>query len=940
MLFVANHVPSNEVTCALEGNFFSPGSTVILSSNTIYLFYPATKLVKQKFFYEKILQIEKHSLPDKDLLVLLFTNSKISYIYFDKEKNEFVTYKLKFYETQSEFTYLRKGKYNYLIKLNKHEYSFLDEKEIYQFKKTDKQIKNIRDILVSDSIIKCFYVLCNNDLFFVTKNGYEKYSFDDECLYFVKNENFICVVGKYNFYLIKNKIIFKIRGNRFKVNYLNEKIIECIKQSNIDENTIIKSKESTLTEENDEFSKVYETNKVKSQIEETIIKENIIYDGMNINIDFSLCSVTSKNEFIYIIDNNHLYTLKVSSDNHRINYITYQYKALPFSIKVNYFTTIQEKLLINDYLFDKNLCSFNKFFTNEITFLPTNLEQNKVTNSKFILNFDKILTVKNEENLTIKEIHMVNAFHAGNNLTIVQNNIVYWYDLQTLEILCYADFNNFDQKINLKKYSSEIDQSFIQPKEIEENFLIKEILSNDEFIILRTDLQLFLYRIINDEFFRITNNTLPIFSDNSFYETKNFVFIKSKPMIFFKKCNFIIKKIEFSFDDVIYENDLLIKNKKCFKIQEKIKKNSQEQRKVEKELIVFKDEREGVIKIVSENAIFYREKIKDIHEEEEEIDENLIELGAKTKRFIVQYFTKRKKEELFINEIELLENEFVTSAKVMKLNDLQSENGKSDFIVVTTSFVKSEEGVCRGRLLIFEIVNVVPEEQKLWTDKKLKLLAVEKCRGSVLDCCEVRGYVACCISTRLFIYKLDRNEGINAIAFHDANILCVKVKSIKNYLIVGDLNGVFFFYFQLYPTKIHLLSFEQCYTTDLQLLIHKNSLFIIVKDIKTLKVFTYSPYNLLSKAGKYLIKRNEIDLLVNYSVNVLESDLMLYQRILDNISFTGGFDLKLSLLDSDEIITKKMCINEVFYEFINFSRSKINEVKELKEVINDLRSIL
>lgn len=368
MLFIANHIPSYVITNSLEGKFVYSGSTVILSSNTLYLFYPSTKLIKQKFFHEKILQIEKYSLPEKDLILILFKDCRISYVYYDKDTNEFMTYKLKFYQIQSIQSFIRKSKFNYFIKLNKYEYSFLDENMTYKFKDIDKSIKNIKDIIVSDSYVKNYTILTDDSLYFVSGKNYERIKVHDECLSLIKNENFFLIVGKYALYLVKNKQMFKIYGNRIKINHLDDKIISSMNELN---NLSIIAKES-FDQENDEFVNVYETSHHKNNLKLTNeFYRNIgINNGDIINIDYLNSFICSDDKCIYVIYKNILHTLKVNYDNHRINFVLLDSMKLPFELEVTHFKILHDKFLINDYLFDKNLKYFNKFFTKDLSLEP------------------------------------------------------------------------------------------------------------------------------------------------------------------------------------------------------------------------------------------------------------------------------------------------------------------------------------------------------------------------------------------------------------------------------------------------------------------------------------------------------------------------------------------------------------------------------------------
>ncbi len=66
---------------------------------------------------------------------------------------------------------------------------------------------------------------------------------------------------------------------------------------------------------------------------------------------------------------------------------------------------------------------------------------------------------------------------------------------------------------------------------------------------------------------------------------------------------------------------------------------------------------------------------------------------------------------------------------------------KKHFIVVGTAFTKGEDVTSRGRIYMYEVIDVVPEPGRPETNHKLKLVKSEEAKGSVSAICTLNGYL-------------------------------------------------------------------------------------------------------------------------------------------------------------------------------------------------------
>lgn len=340
---------------------------------------------------------------------------------------------------------------------------------------------------------------------------------------------------------------------------------------------------------------------------------------------------------------------------------------------------------------------------------------------------------------------------------------------------------------------------------------------------------------------------------NSLFFVRDFVFVKNHVMVLTSDCS--QQKVTNSFDDIFEDNGVVYGISKRRIVEFKLESNSRNYlykthniKNIDK--IVRDDENE--IYIFTFDPKICKNEVGKINEETGEIDENFFN----ERQEIVMSTLGFSKLSVF----KLPKNELVTDLKVMNLSD--SNDDFNNFVVVTLSQRASNE-ILRGRILVFEVINVISDVAGKKTEKALKILCSERTKGPISCCGAVRGKIAVSLSTKLMVYEFNRNHGIVAIAFLDLYMYAVSLAVIKNYIVVGDIMmGLHFVFFQSEPVKLHLLAKSDKIPNlrSLDFFNSGTSLFICGIDlIGALNIFSFSPKNLFSNDGNKLIKRQRFD---------------------------------------------------------------------------------
>ena len=104
-------------------------------------------------------------------------------------------------------------------------------------------------------------------------------------------------------------------------------------------------------------------------------------------------------------------------------------------------------------------------------------------------------------------------------------------------------------------------------------------------------------------------------------------------------------------------------------------------------------------------------------------------------------------------------------------------------------------------MLIFDIIDVVPEKDNPQTNHKLKLLYASEEKSPVSALCDINGYLLAAIGSKvkkqiisfsnyffqIIIHEFDDSQDLTGIAFLDVNVYVTSVCVVKNLVFVGDM---------------------------------------------------------------------------------------------------------------------------------------------------------
>ncbi|KAJ3264692.1 Cleavage and polyadenylation specificity factor subunit 1, partial [Borealophlyctis nickersoniae] len=214
-----------------------------------------------------------------------------------------------------------------------------------------------------------------------------------------------------------------------------------------------------------------------------------------------------------------------------------------------------------------------------------------------------------------------------------------------------------------------------------------------------------------------------------------------------------------------------------------------------------------------------------------------------------------------VDIIRMEEHEHILAVQAVNLESKQTTTGRKLFLAVGTGYVRGEDLATRGRILVYDIIDVVPEPDNPQTNHKFKQLFVNEEKGPVTALCNVGGYLLAAIGSKIIIHTFEDGESLTGVAFIDVNMYVHSVCAVKNLILVSDISkSVWFLGFQEEPPKLALLGkdYHPLHVYSSEFLIDESMLAFLVGDgDMNLHVMTYAPYNIQSSSGQKLIRRGD-----------------------------------------------------------------------------------
>ncbi|KAH6692672.1 CPSF A subunit region-domain-containing protein [Plectosphaerella plurivora] len=235
-----------------------------------------------------------------------------------------------------------------------------------------------------------------------------------------------------------------------------------------------------------------------------------------------------------------------------------------------------------------------------------------------------------------------------------------------------------------------------------------------------------------------------------------------------------------------------------------------------------------------------------------------------------------------IDSFDLDPCEVIMSMKTLNLEVSEETRERRMLIAVGTGILRGEDLPCRGRLLVLDVVPVIPQPGRPETDRKLKLVAKEEIpRGAVTALSEVgsQGLMLVAQGQKCMVRGLKEDGTLLPVAFMDMSTYVTAVHEVPGtgYCLMADaLMGVWFVGYSEEPYRMTLFGKSstklRCLTADF--LVSDNDLSIVVSDEDgVLHILQFDPEHPRSLQGHVLLCRASFSLAPNPPTQTLNLPL-------------------------------------------------------------------
>ncbi|XP_055705403.1 cleavage and polyadenylation specificity factor subunit 1 [Phlebotomus papatasi] len=214
-------------------------------------------------------------------------------------------------------------------------------------------------------------------------------------------------------------------------------------------------------------------------------------------------------------------------------------------------------------------------------------------------------------------------------------------------------------------------------------------------------------------------------------------------------------------------------------------------------------------------------------------------------------------------QIDLDEWEHVTAFKNVSLLCEGTRSGLKEYICVGTNYNYSEDITSRGRILIYDIIEVVPEPGKPLTRYRFKEVYTKEQKGPVSAITHVLGFLVTAVGQKIYLWQL-KDGDLVGVAFIDTNIYVHEMVSIKSLILVADVyKSISILRFQEEYRTLSLVSrdFQAQTVFSAEYVVDNSNLGFLATDVDgNIIIYMYHPESRESFGGQKLLRKADYHL--------------------------------------------------------------------------------
>ncbi|XP_067935054.1 cleavage and polyadenylation specificity factor subunit 1-like [Watersipora subatra] len=212
--------------------------------------------------------------------------------------------------------------------------------------------------------------------------------------------------------------------------------------------------------------------------------------------------------------------------------------------------------------------------------------------------------------------------------------------------------------------------------------------------------------------------------------------------------------------------------------------------------------------------------------------------------------------------VDLGEGQSITSAEILSLA-MDGQQLTKNFIGLATNNSFNEEVTAKGQIMLYDIIEVVPEPGQPLTKNKLKEIYCKEQKGPVTSLTHVEGMLVAAIGQKVYVFEVKDNDLLGA-SFIDSHLYIHQMVSVKNLVLIADIQmSISILRYQVEHRVLSIVSRDmkpqEVYAVEFAV-DNTNLGFVATDREQNLSIYMYQPDSVHSSGGTILMKKADINL--------------------------------------------------------------------------------